>query len=272
MLDIDFLKRAYFPFDKPVPYAIGDATLEIKPIMLEQSEAFLASIGILCIDKNSMSSPEIIQMTYLDFLAKIVYRQDDGFIDKLSTILLFCCDISHWCFGMKDNGQVILVDETHNLIITAKQFDEITKIILYQNIINYDDSYVNPEFKKTMDKLDAVRNMGKELPTLERKMNIITAHTGIVKREQLNMTFREHQGLFSEVCGEVEFETTRPIALFGGQKIEHWIYKDKKGKYDDYIVSMGKYKSSFGGNGSISEVAAGDGSSPVEQLLNNNNF
>ena len=41
-----------------------------------------------------------------------------------------------------------------------------------------------------MDEVDAVKNFGKEFPTLERKMNIITAHTGITKEQQKKMRKR----------------------------------------------------------------------------------
>lgn len=272
MLNIDFLQKAYFPFDKPVPYKIGDKTIDITPIMLEKSEMFLASINILQIDKNSAPAVEIIQMSYLEFLGKIVAAEDEMFEDKMANILKYCCGIDNWYIGIDNRQKVVLVDETHDIIIKPKQFDDITKIILYQNILHYDDSYVNPEFKKMMDRVDSVRNFNKELPTLERKMYIITAHTGIRKKEQLQMTFREHQGIFEEVCGEIDFETTRAYSLFGGHEVEHWIYRNKKGKYDKYITSMGKYKSSFGGDSGLTDVSIGDGNSQVEQLLRNNNF
>ena len=124
-----------------------------------------------------------------------------------------------------------------------------------------------------MDEVDAVKNFGKEFPTLERKMNIITAHTGITKEQQKKMTFREHQGVFEEVTGEVDFLTTRALSLkYGVKDAEHWIYRNKKGKYDGYITSMGKYQKSFGGDGMITNVSQGDGASHVEQLLQQHNL
>lgn len=272
MVNIDLYQKAYFTFDKPVPYEIGGTTLYIKPVMLTESDIFLASIDILQHDKNAAPDPAIIQMSYLEYMVAVVAQTDDLFVDKLTNLLYYCLDMLQWHFELNERGKPVLCDDTHDVTITAKKFDEISRIILYQNILHYDDAYVNPEFRKMMDEVDAVKNFGKEFPTLERKMHIITAHTGITKEQQMKMTFREHQGVFEEVTGEVDFLTTRALALrYGMKDAEHWIYRNKKGKYDGYITSMGKYQKSFGGDGSIAPVQ-GDGTSYVEQLLQQNNL
>lgn len=273
MVNIDFLRRAYFVFDKPVPYQIGDKQLNITPIMLEQSEVFLSSIDILTYDKESAPDVDIIQMPYIEYMAKVISGVDELFADKLTNILSMCLGIYQWQIGQNEQGRWVLFDLTHDLVITAKKFDEISRILLYQNILHYDDEYVNPEVKKMMAETDSVRNFGKEFPTLERKIAIITAHTGIIKSEQMKMSFREHQGVFEECVGEVDFLTTRALMLkYDSKHAEHWIYKNKKGKYDNYVTSMGSYKKSFGGDGSISNVAQGDGTSHAEQLLSQHNL
>ena len=272
-LNIPFLQRAYFTFDKAVPYKVGDVELQIKPILLTESDIFLASIDILQHDKNSSPNPEVISMSYLEYMVRIISVSDELFVDKLSNILFYCLGIIAWHFELNEHKKIVLCDDTHYVQITAKKFDEIRRIILYQNILHYDDAYVNPEFKKMMDEVDAVKSFGKEFPTLERKISIITAHTGLTKEQQKSMTFREHQGVFEEVNGEVDFLATRALSLrYGAKDAEHWIYRNKKEKYDGYITSMGKYKKSFGGDGMITNVSQGDGTSHVEQLLQQNNF
>ena len=271
MVNIDFLQRAYFAFDKPAPYVVGNTVISIRPVMLDEAETFLASVDILQHDKNSSPDVEIIQMTYLEYMVKVLKPSDEYFEDKLTNIMSYC-GIDNWSIRLNERGKMVFVDNAHDLILTAKQFDEISKIILYQNILHYDDSYVNPEFRKTMEMTDSVKNSNREFPTLERKMYIIMAHTGLSKQEQMNMTFRTHQGLFEECSGEIDFTTTRAITMYAGKEVDHWLYPRKKGKYDGYITSMSKYKSSFGGDGSVSDVAVGDGTSHAEQLLQQNNL
>ena len=43
-INIDFDKRAYFYFDKPVDYPIKEKLIKIYPIMVEDSEIFLSSL------------------------------------------------------------------------------------------------------------------------------------------------------------------------------------------------------------------------------------
>ena len=53
-IDIDFYKKAYFYFDKPVDYQIKDKLIKIYPVAVEDSEVFLSSMNILMVDKNSV--------------------------------------------------------------------------------------------------------------------------------------------------------------------------------------------------------------------------
>lgn len=263
-IDIEYLSKAYFCFDEPVIYTLKDkSNITINPVSVRQSEIFLTSIDILNIDKNALGSVEIIQMPHLQFIAGLV-AEDAVSRQKLVNILILCLGLKAPRLLIED-GKTLLYDDNLKCKITHKDFDEIKRIILYQNIIHYDDEYVNPELKQSMAEVDALKNKNIELPNLERKMAIITAHCGISKKEQMDMTFRSHSLLFEEVCGEVNYTTTRPIALYGGEadKVE-WVYKKKKGKFDGYYMDADKYTDSMGG-GSIRST---DGAT-VGNSLNN---
>lgn len=251
-IDIDFYKKAYFYFDKPVDYQIKDKLIKIYPVTVEDSEVFLSSINILMVDKNSSPSVEIIQMSYLDFVYKVLFQEDVN-VSKFLNILKYCLHINKPFVGYTEQNRPYLRDNETGLEINAKDFENIRRIILYQNLIHYDDEYINPEAKKAMDEIDTLRNANVELPSIERKMAIITAHCGISKQEQMNMTFRSHSLLFEEVYGEVEFETTRPIVMYAGKgnEIDHWIYRKKKGKFDGYFQSSKQYIEKMGGDSAI---------------------
>ena len=247
-IDIDFYKKAYFYFDKPVDYQIKDKLIKIYPVAVEDSEVFLSSMNILMVDKNSSPSVEIIQMSYLEFIYKFLF-QDQTNIDRFVNILKYCLHINSPYIGFDENNKPYLVDKENDILIGPKDFDNIKRLILYQNLIHYDDEYINPELKATMNEIDELRNKGIDSPTIERRIAIITAHCGLSKQEQLKMTYRSHSLLFEEVYGEVEYTTLRPIALFGGNsdKIDNWIYKKKKDKFDGYITDADKYSASMGG-------------------------
>ena len=272
-IDIDFYKKAYFYFDKPVDYQIKDKLIKIYPVAVENSEVFLSSMNILMVDKNSSPSVEIIQMSYLEFIYKILF-QDQTNIDRFVNILKYCLHINSPYIGFNENDKPYLVDKENDILIRPKDFDNIRRLILYQNLIHYDDEYINPELKAAMNEVDELRNKGIDTPTIERRIAIITAHCGLSKKEQLKMTYRSHSLLFEEVYGEVEYITLRPIALFGGNgdKIDNWIYKKKKDKFDGYITDADKYSASMGGQyNAIQSTNANRGdilSQQYEQFVN----
>lgn len=274
--DINILKDAYFVVDEPVPFELKDGNvLNIYPISVKDESFFINCINVFTIDKNSSSDVNIIQMSYLDFFVEVIYEMDTNALFKLAFILRKCLGLENTFIRKDEKGKIHLFDETLKIKITAREFEDIIKIIMYQNIFDYDDEYINPEMKKNMTDMDRLKNKNREPITLERRMSIITACTGIVKKEQLSMTMREHSGLFNEVVGGIEHFTTWPLALYSGKtkEVGHWIYRQKKNKMDEYFVSTEKYSKSMGGDGNIKSVTVGENGSVGNDMMNHfNNF
>ena len=270
-LDLDYLKKTYFYFDKPVDYKLRDGNqIKIYPISVENSEIFLSSINLLTIDKNSLPNPQIIQMSYLQFICDLLIN-DVILKQKFINILSLCLHINHPFLIRDDLRRPSIIDQEFNISINHRDFDDIKKIILYQNLIHYDDEYIDPDFKKAITEVNELQQSKYETPNIERKIAIISAHTGILKQEQMKMTLRSHSLLFEEVNGEIDFITIRPIALFSGKgnKLEHWIYKNRTNKFDKYITPIDDYKKSIG-NGYIKSSNNNLGDIYMEQFNNFN--
>ena len=242
-VDIELLKLAYFALDEPVPYKLktGQEIL-IKPIMVKDSMLFMASVDVLKIDKNSSGSVEAIQASYLKFLQKMIFPSNDIMVQKFLNILDLCLELKG-IYLCNDEMERTFIQTESGIVISAKEFDDIAKIILYQNLPDYDDKYINPDIKKSMQEVDRLKNKDYESPDFERQMGIIESHTGILKEQLLKKTWRSFQILFREVCGEIEFYTTRPaaIAVGAGDKVDHYIFKKRKDKFDGYFVDMNKF-------------------------------
>lgn len=260
-IDIDFYKQAYFAFEEPVPYKLScGKTIEINPVLLKDSHIFMTSYSVLDIDKNSYGTVEEIQMSYLEYLYKVVL-QDTLRKDQLFNICFLCMGFNYPIIRQKgkDYELVNIVAEENEFVefvedffITAKEFDEIKKIILYQNLLNYDDEYIDPQFKASMDEYDEMKNKDIEPITLERRMAIIASHTGITFKEQKQMTLRSHSLLFNEVRDEVEYIVAKPLAMYAGKADEvQWIIRHKHNKFDKYTTSIEDYNRSMGGNGNV---------------------
>lgn len=258
-IDIEVLEKGYFYFDKPVPYKLSDKThVDITPISVYDSEVFLSSCDILQIDKNALNSVEIIQMSYLDFLLKVMLPTDQSglMLDKFCNILKLCLGMPDWNIKMDKKKRISILAPDDSFEITGKQFDDIKRIILYQNVPHYDDTYIDPDLKKMMGEVDRLKSQGISTPNLERRMAIITAHCGIDKQTLMQYTMRSLQLLFEECAGEVEFTTLRPMMLYAGKakELEHWIYKKKKDRLDGYVTSVESYNKSMGGDGVVKQA------------------
>lgn len=247
MLDIEYYKHKYFIFDKPCIYTKNNKEFTLYPVSLEDSEDFLKASQIISIDKNSLSSVEIIQMTYLKFICSVLFRNKNN-INDFVTILRLSLHMYNPKIGIDANNKYVVFDEDADISIAEREFEDIRRLILYQNILSFDDSYIDPDLKKAIDETNELRSKDIDFPDIERKMAIITSHCGIRKSEQQKMTYRAHTMLWNEVCADIEFSTSRSIALFSGEKIEHWIYKKKKDKMDDYIISGEKFADKLGAN------------------------
>ena len=254
-VDLNYLKHTFFYFDEPVLYTLeNEKTIKIYPVSMRESEFFLNSKDILEIDKNSIPDVKIIQMSYLQFLGEVVLQNKEN-IQKLLNILKICLKFNDPYLFLGKDKKVILVDKEKDIIINSKDFDNIKQIILYQNIIDYDDEYVNPELKKKLDEEAYLKSRNIEIPSLERKIAIITAHTGILKSTQLDMTYRSHSLLFKEVYEESEYITLYPLMAYSGNanKVDKWIYKTKKEKFANQVVSVSNFNKQAGGNGNIQQ-------------------
>ena len=259
-VDIELLKLTYFALDEPVPYKLktGQEIL-IKPIMVKDSMLFMASVDVLKIDKNSLGSVEAIQASYLKFLQKMIFPSNDIMVQKFLNILDLCLELKGIYF-CNDEMECTFIQTESGMVISAKEFDDIAKIILYQNLPDYDDKYINPDIKKSMQEVDRLKNKDYESPDFERQMGIIESHTGILKEQLLKKTWRSFQILFREVCGEIEFYTTRPaaIAVGAGDKVDHYIFKKRKDKFDGYFVDMDKFSHEVTGQDADKIPVSGD--------------
>lgn len=263
-IDLEYLTNAYFTTDEPVPYNLKcGKTIEITPVKMSKVMVFVSSYGVLTIDKNQSNDVEVIQMSYLKFISTLM--KDKAIMQQMTNICLLCLGFEMPFIRYDDRGRAILsnlrIDHEHESVeelfsITAKEFEDIRRIILYQNIPTYDDAYINPELRTAMDEMDALRAKGIELPSMERRISIITSHTGIPKSEQLKMSLREHSLLFEEVGKEVDYIALKGVASNNGNSDNvQWIYKKSKGKFDDYITSVEQYNKSMGGDGKVNRVS-----------------
>jgi hypothetical protein len=242
----------YIEIDSPIPYITRKKeTVMLYPVLTKDANKFVPSYDILRIDKNKIGDVNIIQSSYLQFLLQVVLYDDlfggaDGvkaphtiFYWKFIRILELCFQLDNiseqFLIKINDKGKFVLFIK--DILIDYKDFNNIIQLIMYQNVYGYeDDTDMNPDIKEAIDEYYALVNKGKETVTLERKISIVTAHTGILKKELLLMTYYSFMSLFEAVVDEIDYVVNKNIEANGGkfkQPIEHFVYRDKKSKYSN---------------------------------------
>ena len=212
MVDMDRLELMYFQNDEPIPYRLKNAVskegsvsqdgynLFIKPIKVKDWSVFNNCLDIIMHELQDYNSVEIIQMSYLEFLLNVLLEQvsDEEISEnafKLSTILSMSLGVYEARKGMFRNKPCLTLHDENGVtlaIITHKEFNEIKKIILFQNIINYDDRYLSPEIKKEIAEYEKIKYSNDSIvnPTLEKQKVFVISKTGISMKDINDMTYR----------------------------------------------------------------------------------
>ena len=212
MVDIDRLELMYFQNDEPIPYRLKNAVskdgsvsqdgynLFIKPIKVKDWSVFNNCIDIIMHELQDYNSVEIIQMSYLEFLLNVLLEQvsDEEISEnafKLSTVLSMSLGIYEARKGAFRNKPCLTLHDESGLavaLITPKEFNELKKIILFQNIINYDDRYLSPEIKKEIAEYEKIKYSNDSIvnPTLEKQKVFVISKTGISMKDINDMTYR----------------------------------------------------------------------------------
>lgn len=276
-LDFEALRELYFTYDAPVPYVLktGD-TLLIKPVLLKDSPIFLQSCSLLDIDKNSSSDVEVIQMSYLRYLSDRLLKHQSEQIAQISkqglvNICILCLGMEMPYLAKNENGKVSLCDMKHDgIVITEKEFEDVRRIIMYQNFADYDDEYIAPDLKQAMNATKELKAARFAPIPMERRINIVMAHCGYGKDAITGMTYRAFNSLYEEVVGEVNFMSTWPIALCHGKTkdVGHWIYRERKDKYSEYIKPVDEYAQSLGMDGRIGATGDTSHGDALDALFN----
>lgn len=244
----------YISFDEAVPYE----SLLIHPLTVREYFTLMECKDILEIDKNKIPDVSIIQMSFLQFIATKLFC-DNQLIENQSSHTLgeiwqykFYTLLSS-VFKCAITDIKLLVDRTGKIsigildkILNARQFDDIKKIIMFQNIYDYDDIEMSDDFKKVVNEYYSIKNKNVVAPDINRKMTIITSVTGINRSDLKNMTIIAFENLFHECVARIDYQINKGAELSGNVKferpIEHWVYYKQRNKYEEAFGSADALK------------------------------
>jgi len=220
---------------------------------------------LIIIDDGSIDNTAEIVKTYTDSRIKYIWQENqERSVARNKGISI--AKGRYICFLDSDNKyyekdgrpNIIFVDE-NNIIthhICPKDFDEISKIILFQNDINYDDRYISPDMRKEIEQYYKLKYKDSTPPTIEKKKAFVISKTGISLNEINNMVFR----MFDQV-----YQASIDSEIYIGNKIIQASQKyDVKGNIEHPMFEVKKdpILSAMGGDAEVFE-------NKIQQINNN---
>ena len=227
-------------FDEVIRYK----NLEFFPITVRNINDFFISSSCLSINKNKIADIEIIRMSYLDFLYGLMASEDEAqgyaYCAMFFNIFKLSC-------GLLPNDIDFNFDKNKKVFLTIKgekydksDFDYIRKIILFQNQLDYDDTYIDPELEKAINETEKILSKGIESPSLEKQITAIVASTGYKYEEIYDMPIRKFTILLRTVDSKLQYQIYKTASLHPyvefKQEIEHWLYERKRNRLDGKIM------------------------------------
>lgn len=146
-------------------------------------------------------------------------------------------------YSDKPDNKKLFIDGVE---INSNDYDLLRNIVLYYNIPDYDDEYINPELKAELEEVARLKNPNNVQPSLEKQESCIVS-TGVYTYETIkDITIRKMVILLRTIDARLHYFAYRQGELSGMVKFKgeltHWIYgDDKKNKFDD-IMTMDALK------------------------------
>ena len=259
-------------FGNPVEYK----GLKIKPILAKDALRFLDAVAVLQIEKNRIPSVEIIQMSYLEFMVNFMityqeYAEDFLWlikmtlgleIDKKRLISKF--EENEVYFEQLPNGEYIYYFNGWDIKmtlchprgakimlkgveLTSREFDDLRRIILYQNIYEFDETPMSEDFRRVVEQYYSIKNRGIHKPDMEDKAVAIMLNTAYTLELLQEVPFCTFEKMFYDGVGKIDYIATKSLEphLEKGKTIDHWIYKPIRDKYSEIFSDANEFANKF---------------------------
>lgn len=210
--------------------------LLLQPITMHHFFDYIECIRILEIDKNKYV--QYVQMSELEFILNLC--SDTKFCYLFLRLLNLCTNYEADDIKFEYEGKKLYLYIGDNKF-DKKDFENIKKIICYQNIPDYSDEEIDPDFKQALD--EAKELMCKNSPKISmgNKISGIIAITGLSYDQIMNMTIIEFFDLFDKSIQLEEWRIYKRASLQPGvkfkNKLYHWLFRDKNMEYESIITS-----------------------------------
>lgn len=218
-------------FDDPIDYK----GLLLYPVSIRKINKFLQSSSVLRIQKEYIPDKEIIKMSYLKFLMTNIDKEKEEYGESLTFDLLALCfmicmrieEISIRLFIGEDGKANLILNDVE---INENDFDYLRKLILYQNLPNYDDELMNPDLKNDLEQADKIKNGGEETEDFEHLIANLVIGTGMNIDDVKNLPIRKFYIIGQVMDRKLHYSIYKQASVGGfvefKQPITHYLKKN----------------------------------------------
>lgn len=218
-------------FDDPIDYK----GLLLYPVSIKKINKFLQSSSVLRIQKEYIPDKEIIKMSYLKFLMTNIDKEKEEYGESLTFDLLALCFMI--CMRIEEISIRLFIDEDgktklilNGVEIDENEFDYLRKLILYQNLPNYDDELMNPDLKNDLEEVDKIKNGGEETEDFEHLIANLVIGTGMNIDDAKNLPIRKFYIIGQVMDRKLHYSIYKQASVGGfvefKQPITHYLKKN----------------------------------------------
>lgn len=218
-------------FDDPIDYK----GLLLYPVSIRKINKFLQSSSVLRIQKEYIPDKEIIKMSYLKFLMTNIDKEKEEYGESLTFDLLALCFMI--CMRIEEISIRLFIDEEgkvklilNDVEINENDFDYLRKLILYQNLPNYDDELINPDLKNDLEQADKIKNGGEETEDFEHLIANLVIGTGMNIDDVKNLSIRKFYIIGQVMDRKLHYSIYKQASVGGfvefKQPITHYLKKN----------------------------------------------
>ena len=233
---------SYLYYDTAIPYK----ELLIYPVKMDKYLDFHFFVNCLLLDKNSVPSPEVISMTYLQFLYYMSNTTEMPYLymfKELLKMVLHIDDDQAFKFGLDENKKAFF--QIGDDLFFADDFEKIRDIIFVQNCIEHIDDTIQKEVRDAMEKAEhyKMRQNAYKMCSLEDQMICVLITTSLKLEDIYNLTIRKFSKILERVDYKLHYEIYLGAEMSGmvkfenGNPFKHWMSDlTKDDKYADVKV------------------------------------
>lgn len=256
-MSVEIKKETLFPFiifNKEIKY---NECITLYPVKMKDIVTFQQYQMALTLRKDSIfPEKQLIKMEYLDFI-KYAFRNGELAQKYNMPILPFYYDFILGIFQLvcgedseiKYNASTLDVS-INNFQITNSVFDDLRKIIIIQNDIDFDiDEFMNIDTVRALEKareFEAKKN--KEKADIEDYIDSLIIGMKVTEEYVSNLTIRKFWRYIKRIKKHEEYKVCRSGQMSGmvtfKEPIQHWMTSiDVTDKYENLKTDEGELRS-----------------------------